>query len=72
MEVTSHIDHGTVNLNTPDGVKEFNVDELKKFHGDPCEGASRKVGGRGYDRKSGPETQIASIHITVEVPDKVY
>lgn len=41
MIVRSHIDHGTTYI---DG-KEFKIDLLRQFHGDPCEKQSRKVGG---------------------------
>src|SRR4030043_996738 len=33
MTVKSHIDHGTINMQTPDGTKEFEVDLLRQFHG---------------------------------------
>jgi len=51
MEVESHKEYGTVIITTPDGPRAFNVDELKMFHGDPCEASSRKIGGKGYPRK---------------------
>ena len=51
MTVKSHIDHGVVNLRTENGIKQFNVDELRQFHGNPCERQSKKSGGQGYDRK---------------------
>jgi hypothetical protein len=47
MVVRSHIDHGTTYI---DG-KEFKIDLLRKFHGDPCEKQSRSIGGEGYERK---------------------
>lgn len=50
MVVKSHLDHGTVILKTSNGDREFKVDLLKMFHGDPCEAQSRKVGGEGYPR----------------------
>lgn len=50
MQVASHIDHGTVILETKKGARLFNVDWLKQFHGEPCEAQSRKVGGEGYPR----------------------
>ncbi len=51
MVVRSHIDHGTVILNTPRGFREFKIDLLRQFHGEPCERQSRRVGGEGYDRE---------------------
>ena len=51
MIVRNHIDHGTVILETKDGTREFKVDYLKKYHGNPFEKQSRKIGGKGYDRK---------------------
>lgn len=50
MKVRSHIDHGTTIINTPEGPKSFNIDELRDLHGKPCEARSRKIGGKGYDR----------------------
>lgn len=50
MHVASHIDHGTVILQTKKGPVEFIVDLLRRFHGDPCEQQSRSVGGEGYPR----------------------
>lgn len=50
MIVRSHIEHGTVNLNTSRGSREFKIDLLKQFHGDPCEKQSRSSGGEGYER----------------------
>jgi len=56
MVVRSHIDHGTVYLETKEGkVKEFEVDLLRRFHGEPCERESRKIGGAGYERREGKE-----------------
>lgn len=49
MTVISHVDHGTVDI----GRIRYNVDELKEFHGDPCEKQSKQVGGEGYNRSSG-------------------
>ena len=46
MVVRSHIKHGTVIING----KEFKVDLLRQFHGEPCETNSRKIGGEGYER----------------------
>lgn len=51
MIVTSHIDHGTVILNTSRGNREFQIDLLRQFHGEPCESESKKLGGEGYQRK---------------------
>jgi len=51
MIVSSHIDHGTVTIPTSTGPKEFKVDLLKRFHGDPCQTQSNKVGGASYPRK---------------------
>ena len=42
--VRSHIDHGTINLKTSTGTKEFRTDLLKQFHGDPCERQSKICG----------------------------
>jgi len=50
MRVTSHINHGTVTISTSRGDREFPVDEVRAFHGEPCEKSSRNVGGDGYDR----------------------
>ena len=50
MVVKSHIDHGTAIIDTPEGPREFNVDELRDLHGKPCEAKSRRMGGKGYNR----------------------
>lgn len=46
MRVRSHIDHGQVVIDN----KEFRVDLLRKFHGNPCEKQSRSIGGESYER----------------------
>jgi len=48
MVVRSHINHGTVTING----KEFEVDLIRKHHGEPCEINSRMIGGKGYDREN--------------------
>lgn len=50
MVVTGSKDYGTVILDTPHGPREFRVNLLRRFHGDPCEGQSRSIGGEGYPR----------------------
>lgn len=50
MQVASHVDHGTVIIETKHGPREFLVDLLRKFHGEPCETQSAMVGGDGYPR----------------------
>jgi hypothetical protein len=35
MQVRSHIDHGTVVIDTSKGPLRFNVDKLDCFHGKP-------------------------------------
>ena len=52
MEVRSHIDHGTVDLTVEGKTKEYEVDLLKKFRGEPCEAQSRRSGGEGYPRRT--------------------
>ena len=50
IDVTTHIspkDRGTVII---DGV-EYDVANLREFEGDPCERQSKKIGGKGYNRK---------------------
>jgi hypothetical protein len=53
MQVSSHIDHGMVVIDTPNGPREFEVDLLRQFHGDPCEKQSKQRkshGDQGYKR----------------------
>ncbi len=49
--VTSHIDHGTVVMETERGPREFSVDLLRRFHGEPCEKQSRMSSGEAYPRR---------------------
>lgn len=45
-------EYGTVVMETKNGLKEFNIAELRQFHGEPCEKQSRKIGGEGYERRT--------------------
>ncbi|MEK7188717.1 MAG: hypothetical protein AAB685_02605 [Patescibacteria group bacterium] len=52
MVVSSHINHGKVTLDTPNGSIEFKADLLRRFHGLPCETQSLRNGGESYPREN--------------------
>lgn len=52
MEVRSHIDYGTVIIDTPKGPRVFDANLIRSIHGEPCETQSRKNGGESYPRKN--------------------
>ncbi len=50
MIVRSHIDQGTVVLETARGPRLFDANLLREFHGKPCETQSLRMAGEGYAR----------------------
>jgi|GEM_PF-7054934 len=45
-EIRSRTDHGSVNLMTPEGTKQFDVNRIRSLHGTPCE----NTGGGKYPK----------------------
>jgi hypothetical protein len=45
-------DYGTVRIFVNGRTVEFPTALMRRFHGDPCEIASIKIGGHGYDREA--------------------